>query len=150
MGGGGHGMGGGSRGGRGNNTPSSSSSTSAASGNVSIVPREQAQALIIRPSDDVFDIEANGRRMAYRFDGKHNYGPQYGGTVAMTWSAPELVIETHPDGGGTSIEDHYSLSSDGKKLSLVIRNQRDTDGSVQQTRRVFVRRDENAATAKLP
>ena len=81
MGGGGHGTGGG-RGGHGNNSSSNSDSSAGANANTSVMPREHAHALIIRPSDDVFDIEANGRRMAYRYDGKRNYGPQYGGTVS--------------------------------------------------------------------
>ncbi len=115
MGGGGHGTGGG-RGGHGNNSSSNSDSSAGANANTSVMPREHAHALIIRPSDDVFDIEANGRRMAYRYDGKRNYGPQYGGTVSLTWAAPELVIETHHDAGG-SFEEHYQLSPDGKKLN---------------------------------
>ncbi|HEY8011685.1 MAG TPA: hypothetical protein VIE67_11905 [Rudaea sp.] len=77
---GGHGMGGG-RGGHGNHASSRDDSSASATASTSVMPREHAHALIIRPSDDVFDIEANGRRMAYRYDGKHNYGPQYGGTV---------------------------------------------------------------------
>jgi hypothetical protein len=140
-GGGGHGGMGGSHGDRGNRSASSSDSSAGAAANTAIMPRDHARALMIRASDDVFDIEANGRRMAYRYDGKHNYGPQYGGTVALTWAAPELVIETHPDGGGGSIEEHYTLSPDGKKLTLLLRTQHAIDDSVQETRRVFVRRD---------
>ncbi|MGH8121221.1 MAG: hypothetical protein ACREPT_00435 [Rudaea sp.] len=141
MGGGGHGFGGG-RGGHRNHAASDDSGTSAAAGaSTSIMPREHAGALIIRPSDDVFDIEANGRRMAYRYDGKHNYGPQYGGTVSVTWAAPELVIETHADAGG-SFEEHYRLSADGKKLTLLLRAQPVAGGSVQETRRVYVRRED--------
>jgi len=145
---GGHGMGG-SHGGHGDHSAASGDSTTGANLGSAMVPRDHARALIIRPSDDVFDIEANGKRMAYRYDGKHNYGPQYGGTVALTWAAPELVIETHPDGGG-SVEEHYTLTPDGKKLTLLLRTQATVGGSVQESRRVFVRRDQNASTATLP
>ncbi|MGH6996307.1 MAG: hypothetical protein ACREES_11455, partial [Stellaceae bacterium] len=140
MGGGGHGFGG--RGGhRSHSSSDSDSGTSAAAGaSTSVMPREHAHALIIRPSDDVFDIEANGRRMAYRYDGRLNYGPQYGGTVKLTWTPPELVIETHPDGGG-SYEEHYQLSPDGKKLILRLRAQPVAGGDVQEIRRVYVRND---------
>jgi hypothetical protein len=136
---GGHGMGGG-RGGHGNHASSRDDSSASATASTSVMPREHAHALIIRPSDDVFDIEANGQRMAYRYDGKHNYGPQYGGTVSLTRAAPDLVIETHPDGGG-SFEEHYQLSPDGKKLTLRLRVQQTADGPVQETRRVFVRHE---------
>jgi hypothetical protein len=99
-------------------------------------PRASAQAMIIRQSDDVFDIEVDGQRMAYRFDGRNNYGPQYGGTVTLTWATPEMVIETHPDAGG-SVEEHYALSADGKSMTLLVRTQQ-SDSTVRETRRVFV------------
>ena len=149
MGGGGHGMGGG-HGSHGGHPSTSSDSTAGANVSTAIVPRENAHALIIRPSDDVFDIEANGRRMAYRYDGKYNYGPQYGGTIALSWAAPELVIETHPDGSTISIEEHYTLSADGKKLTLRMRTQQSADGSMRETRRVYVRNDEDAKASTLP
>lgn len=137
---GGHGGGGhmGGRGGHSHGAPGtgSSSTSGANAASDAPVPRANAQALIIRQTDDVFDIEVNGQRMAYRFDGKHNYGPQYGGTVSLTWAAPEMVIETHPDAGG-SIEEHYTLAPDGKALTLVVRTQQG-DSTVREIRRVFV------------
>jgi hypothetical protein len=137
---GGGGMGGGMSGGhRGRHTQAADSG--AAGANVaasSVDPRLDAQALIIRQSDVVFDIAADGRRMAYRFDNRNNYGATYGGTVALSWATPELVIEAHPDTGG-SIEEHYSLSPDGKKLTLRIRQQHDNADDAHETTRVFVR-----------
>lgn len=106
-------------------------------------PRLKAHALIIRQSDVVFDVEADGQRIAYRFDNRNNYGATYGGTVTLTWSAPEMVIETHPDGGG-SIEEHYSLSADAKTLTLVTRVQRAGEDTAREIRRTFVRNDDSA------
>lgn len=106
------------------------------------VPRLDAQAMIIRQTDDIFDIEVNGQRMAYRFDGKHNYGPQYGGTVSLTWAQPEMVIETHPDGGGT-IEEHYTLAPDGSTLTMLARTERPGDSNVREIKRVFVHPDDD-------
>lgn len=126
----------------GNRTSSTADATPASAGGfAALVPRDHAEAFIVRPSEDVFDIEANGRRMAYRFDGKHNYGPQYGGTVALHWSAPELVIETHPDGSAASFEEHYALSRDGKQLTWTLRSKSGPDAPAQEQNRVFVRRE---------
>jgi hypothetical protein len=147
-GGGGHGMGGG----RHRSTGAPEGSHPANGGTASGDPRLTAQALAIRQSDVVFDVAADGgTRMVYRFDNRNNYGPAYGGTVTLTWAAPEMVIETHPDGGG-SIEEHYTLSDDGKKLSLRIHEQHAGSDTPQEVTRVFVRQgSEDAATAsKLP
>ena len=147
-GGGGHGMGGGRH--RSGSTPDGSHSANA--GTPPGDPRIAAQALAIRQSDVVFDVAADGgTRMVYRFDNRNNYGPAYGGTVTLTWAAPEMVIETHPDGGG-SIEEHYTLSDDGKKLSLRIHEQHAGSDTARDVTRVFVRQgSEDAATAaKLP
>lgn len=110
-------------------------------------PRLNAQALTIRQSDVVFDVAADGgKRTVYRFDNRNNYGPAYGGTVALTWAAPEMVIETHPDSGG-SIEEHYTLSADGKKLTLRIHQQRAGADSAGDVTRVFVRAGTQGATS---
>jgi len=150
-GGGGHGgMGGGMGGGGGHHGRqsqggSSGDSSAGATANAPADPRLKAHALIIRQSDVVFDVEADGQRIAYRFDNRNNYGATYGGTVTLTWSAPEMVIETHPDGGG-SIEEHYSLSADAKTLTLVTRVQRAGEDTAREIRRTFVRNDDAADT----
>ncbi len=146
--GGGHGGGMGGMGGGGHHGRHSQDTSDANAGTnaaVPAVPRLNAQALIIRQSDMVFDIDADGRRMAYRFDNRHNYGPIYGGTVTLTWTTPEMVIETHPDTGGT-IEEHYTLSPDGRKLTLRIHQQRAgaNDDDAHDITRVFVRNADDA------
>jgi len=114
--------------------------------------RSSARALTIRQSDVVFDIAAEGgKRTAYRFDNRNNYGAAYGGTVTLTWAAPEMVIETHPDAGG-SIEEHYWLADDGRKLVLRTREQRVGADAVREQTRTFVRRGAQQAvtTSTLP
>jgi hypothetical protein len=114
-------------------------------------PRIGAQALTIRQSDVVFDIAADGgKRTVYRFDNRNNYGAAYGGTVMLTWAVPEIVIETHPDAGG-SIEEHYTLSDDGKKLSLRVHEQRAGADTARDVTRVFVRSGtQEASTSTTP
>lgn len=118
------------------------------------VPRARARALTIRQSDVVFDIAADGgTRMVYRFDNRNNYGPAYGGTVSLNWSAPEMVIETHRDAGG-SVEERYSLSADGKQLTLKIHElpadaAMGGSGSAHDITRVFAR-EGVAGAAGLP
>jgi hypothetical protein len=144
MGGGGRGMGGGGHHGHGAQSAANGSSASVAMpGND---PRVHANTLIIRQSDTVFDVAADGQRTAYRFDNRDNYGAQYGGTVTLKWLAPEMSIETHPDNGGTIIE-HYTLSDDGKKMALEIRSEQ-ADGSAREIRREFHRDDGTAASAQ--
>ena len=144
-GGGGRGMGGGHHG-RGAPNASGGATAAAMPGND---PRLHAHTLIIRQSDTVFDVAADGQRAAYRFDNRNNYGAQYGGTVTLKWLAPEMSIETHPDNGGTIIE-HYTLSDDGKKMALEIRSEQ-ADGSAREIRREFHRDDGSAAsTQTLP
>jgi hypothetical protein len=142
---GGHGMGGGGMGGGGmgggggRHHSGDSSGATASAAAVQGVPRIAAQALTIRQSDVVFDIAADGgKRMVYRFDNRNNYGAEYGGTVSLTWAAPEMVIETHADAGG-SVEEHYTLSDDGKKLSLRVHEQRIGADTTRDITRVFVR-----------
>ena len=108
-------------------------------------PRLHANALIIRQSEVVFDIAANGQRAAYRFDNRNNYGAPYGGTVMLTWATPEMIIETHPDGGG-SIEEHYSLTPDGKRLTLHIREQKAGEDTAREFTRTFVRNADDVST----
>jgi hypothetical protein len=110
-------------------------------------PRLHAHTLIIRQSEVVFDVAADGQRMAYRFDNRNNYGAPYGGTVTLTWSEPEMVIETHPDGGG-SIEEHYTLAPDSKRLTLHIREQKVGEDTAREFTRVFVRNEDAAAPAE--
>jgi len=110
-------------------------------------PRINAHALTIRQSEVVFDIAADGKRVAYRFDNRNNYGAAYGGTVNLSWAAPEMVIETHPDAGG-SIEEHYSLSADGKKLTLRVHEQRAGSDSAHDVSREFVRNGAEGSTAQ--
>lgn len=113
-------------------------------------PRSAAQSLAIRQSDVVFDVAADGgRRMVYRFDNRNNYGPDYGGTVTLTWSAPDMIIETHPDGGG-SVEERYTLSGDAKQLTQHVHEQRAGADSSRDFTRVFVRRGSSEAASPLP
>jgi hypothetical protein len=152
MGGGGMGGGGMSGGGhRGRHSQDAAGGNASTNVAASGDPRVHANALIIRQSEVVFDVAANGQRMAYRFDNRNNYGAPYGGTVTLTWSTPEMVIETHPDGGG-SIEEHYGLSADGKRLTLRIREQRSGEDTARETTRAFVRNadDTSAAPGTLP
>jgi hypothetical protein len=144
---GGHGGHGGGGGGGGHHGQSGQSAPSNAEpvGAPSMSLRVDAHELIIRQSDVVFDIAANGKRTAYRFDNHNNYGSAYGGTVQLTWSAPEMVIETHPDAGG-SIEEHYTLTPDGKKLTLLTRVQDPGNDNVRETRHEFERDDGSAAS----
>ena len=139
-------MGGGGHHGGGRNAPNANggASTMAMPGND---PRVQAHTLIIRQSDSVFDVAADGQRAAYRFDNRDNYGAKYGGTVTLKWLAPEMSIETHPDTGGTVIE-HYTLSDDGKKMALEIRTEQ-ADGSAREIRREF-HLDDGSAARTLP
>ncbi len=142
--GGGHGAGGGGHHSHSSgDKPSEGASTSAATAPND--PRLHAHALIIRQSDTVFDVAADGQRMAYRFDNRNNYGSPYGGTVTLSWASPEMIIETHPDGGGM-IEEHYALSDDGQHMTLRIRTEQ-ADGSTQETRRVFDRGEGDAAAS---
>lgn len=97
-----------------------------------------AHALTIRQSAVVFDIAAGGKRTAYRFDNRNNYGAAYGGTVNLSWAAPEMIIETHADAGGV-FEEHYSLSADGKKLTLRVHLQRAGSDTAHDVTREFVR-----------
>ena len=139
MGGGGGGMGGGHGGGHrhsGADAPATSASAGAAT--VDGDPRLSAHALTIRQSEVVFDIAADGKRTAYRFDNRNNYGAAYGGTVNLTWAAPEMVVELHPDAGG-SIEEHYSLSADGKRLTLRVHEQHAGSDAAHDVTREFVR-----------
>ena len=152
MGGGGGGMGGGhggmGGGGHHHSNGSGPAPGAAASGAVAVGdPRVSAHALTIRQSEVVFDVAADGKRTAYRFDNRNNYGAAYGGTVNLSWAAPEMVIETHPDAGG-SIEEHYSLSADGKKLTLRVHEQRAGSDTAHDVVREFVRSDAAGSTAQ--
>ena len=142
-GGGGHGMGGG---GHHHSSDNSNAASSTNAQNAPTDPRLHAHSLTIRQSDTVFDIAASGQRLAYRFDNRNNYGAPYGGTVTLTWEAPEMVIETHPDGGG-SIAEYYTLSDDGKKLNLRIVTQAAGSDNEREIRRTFVRDDGTSATS---
>ena len=143
---GGHGRGMGGGGHHGNRQDGSGTADGAAPANAPLDPRLHAHALIIRQSDVVFDIDADGRRMAYRFDNRNNYGATHGGTVTLTWSAPEMVIETHPDDGGC-IEEHYTLSPDGQQLALRIVVQRAGEDTPHEIRRTYVRNDNDPQRA---
>ena len=143
MGGGGRGMSGSGRGmGSGHHRSEASGETSSRGAGATASagdPRGAAQALTIRQSEVVFDVAADGgKRMVYRFDNRNNYGPAYGGTVTLTWSAPDLVIETHPDAGG-SVEERYTLSEDGKRLTQHVHEQRAGSESARDFTREFVR-----------
>ena len=83
----------------------------------------------------------------YRFDNRNNYGAAYGGTVNLSWAAPEMVIETHPDAGG-SIEEHYALSENGKKLTLRVHEQRAGADTAHDVTREFVRNGADGSTAQ--
>ena len=142
-------MGGGHGGMAGGRHHSNGSAPAASGGAVAAVgdARVSAHALTIRQSDVVFDVAADGKRTAYRFDNRNNYGTAYGGTVNLSWAAPEMVIETHPDAGG-SIEEHYSLSADGKKLTLRVHEQRAGSDTAHDVVREFVRNGAPDSTAQ--
>lgn len=156
-GGGGGGMGGGAgmsgarggMGGGGRHHSNGSADTSASGGAVAAAgdPRVAAHALTIRQSEVVFDIAADGKRTAYRFDNRNNYGTAYGGTVSLGWAAPEMIIESHPDAGGV-FEEHFSLSDDGKKLTLRAHEQRAGSDTARDVTREFVRSDSASSTAQ--
>jgi hypothetical protein len=57
-----------------------------------------------------------------------------------------MVIETHPDGGGT-VAEYYTLSDDGKKLNLRIVTQSAGSDNEREIRRTFVRDDGSSATS---
>jgi len=150
MGGGGMGGGHGGMGGGGHHHSNGSGSApgAAAGGAVAVSdPRVSAHALTIRQSEVAFDVAADGKRTAYRFDNRNNYGAAYDGTVNLSWAAPEMVIETHPDAGG-SIEEHYSLSADGKKLTLRVHEQRAGSDTAHDVVREFVRNGADGSTAQ--
>ena len=137
MGGGHGGMGGGHHRGGSNGGDAAGAGTTAVQSTGA--PRLHAHALTIRQSDVVFAIGADGAdRTAFRFDNRNNYGPAYGGTVTLTWSAPDMIIETHPDGGGSS-EERYTLSADGKQLTQHVHEQRAGSDTARDVTRVFVR-----------
>ena len=150
-GGGGGGMGGGHGGmGGGHHHSNGSAPGAAANGGAAAAigdPRLSAHALTIRQSEVVFDVAADGKRTAYRFDNRNNYGAAYGGTVNLSWAAPEMVIETHPDAGGI-IEEHYALSEDGKKLTLRVHEQRAGADTAHDVTREFVRNGADGSTAQ--
>jgi len=143
---GGRGGMGGMHGGRHGQGASGAAGDSTRGESASANPRLHAHTLLIRQSEVVFDIAADGQRTPYRFDNRNNYGPAYGGTVTLTWSAPEMVIETHPDSGGTIVE-HFTLSADGKQLTLRTSTQRPGEAAREATR-VFARGD--AASSPSP
>ena len=143
------GMGGGMGGGQHGRHSSNSAASTDTDASRPAIPRLHANTLIIRQSEVVFDIAADGQRSAYRFDNRNNYGTQFGGTVMLTWSSPEMVIETHPDAGG-SVEEHFTLAPDGKRLQLVIRMQRAGTDGAREVKRVFVRDDAGAPAGDQP
>ena len=144
---GGHGGMGGMHGGRHGQGASNATGDSSHEKTTPANPRLHAHTLVIRQSEVVFDVAADGQRTPYRFDNRNNYGAAYGGTVTLTWSAPEMVIETHPDSGGTIVE-HFTLSADGKQLTLRTSTQRPGDAEHEVTR-AFTRSDA-ASSAPLP
>ncbi|HEY2394720.1 MAG TPA: hypothetical protein VGH81_01895 [Rudaea sp.] len=147
MGGMGGGHGGGMGGGRHHSGGAAPDGSGTATASLQGDPRVRAQALTIRQSDVVFDVAADGgKRTVYRFDNRNNYGAAYGGTVTLTWSMPDMVIETHPDAGG-SIEERYTLSDDGKKLTMHVHEQVAGSDTPRDVTRVFVRNgSQDAAT----
>ena len=144
---GGHGGMGGMHGGHHGQGASNTAGDSSRGKSAPANPRLHAQTLVIRQSEVVFDVAADGQRTPYRFDNRNNYGPAYRGTVTLTWSAPEMVIETHPDSGGTIVE-RFTLSADGKQLTLRTSTQRPGDTAREATR-VFTRSDA-ASSAPSP
>ena len=66
----------------------------------------------------------------------------------LAWSAPDMMIETHPDGGGM-IEEHYTLSADGKQLTLHTRIQGAGEDTAHEVNRVFVREDGAGAAVSI-
>jgi hypothetical protein len=137
--------GGGMHGGRGHRD-SASGDAPAGSAKANANPRRDAHMLVIRQSEVVFDIDADGQRMVYRFDNRRSNGTPAGSTVKLDWTSPDMVIDTKPQGGG-DISEHYSLSPDGQRLTLLMRMQAVGEDTAREIRRVFVRNGGDAAPA---
>jgi hypothetical protein len=131
--------GGGMHGGRGHRNPASGDAP-ATNAKANANPRRDAHTLVIRQSEVVFDIDADGQRMVYRFDNRRSNGTPAGSTVKLDWTSPDMVIDTKPQGGG-DISEKYSLSPDGKRLTLKMRVQAAGEDTAQEIDRVFVRAD---------
>jgi hypothetical protein len=142
---GGHGGHGGMGGHHGGHSGPDSNGASAAAIGPAPNPRLHAHTLVIRQSEVVFDIAADGQRQVYRFDNRNNYGAQYGGTVTLNWTSPEMTVDTHPDGGGDIVE-RYTLSPDSQHLQLSISTQRLGSDAASEVKRQFDR-DSGAASA---
>ncbi len=139
---------GGGMGGHGRHSNSAAGRSIGNTGTASVDLRLHAQALIIRQSEVVFDIDADGRRMVYRFDNRRTSGTPAGSKSTLAWSAPEMTLQTHPEGGGL-IEEHYSLSPDGKQLTQLIREQPAGADTFRESKRQFVR-DDNGDEGSSP
>ncbi|MBS0557964.1 MAG: hypothetical protein JSR27_11175 [Proteobacteria bacterium] len=134
----GGGMGGGMHGGRSHRGGPSSGNTAVADAKANANPRRDAHMLVIRQSEVVFDIDADGQRMVYRFDNRRSNGTPAGSTVKLDWISPNMRIDTKPQGGGDIVE-KYSMSPDGKKLILTMHVQSAGEDTAQEIDRVFVR-----------
>jgi hypothetical protein len=123
MGGGGHGGGEGGRGGgghhRGADAPAATAGASDAEQNDPGLRRLFAAQLTItklahpdrmRFDDGVHPVELS-------LDGMNVTGPAVGGTVALSATSPELVVDTVTTSGYT-VQEHYRLADDGTHLEL--------------------------------
>jgi len=79
-------------------------------------------------------------------DGMNLSGAGIGGTVALSATSPDLVVESLTD-AGTSVSERYHLADDGKHLELHVRVKAADAEQARETVRVFDR-DGGIAGAK--
>ncbi|MGH8090131.1 MAG: hypothetical protein ACREO6_01615 [Rudaea sp.] len=140
--------GGGMHGGRGHRDATSGDAP-AGNAKANANPRRDAHMLVIRQSEVVFDIDADGQRMVYRFDNRRSNGTPAGSTVKLDWAAPDMIIDTSPQGGG-DISERYSLSPDGKRLTLLMRVQAVGEDTAREIKRTFVRDGDTSQVSGQP
>lgn len=71
-------------------------------------------------------------------DGMNISGPGVGGTVALTATSPDLVVETLTD-SGYSLRERYRFADDGKHLEMHVTLKRPDSDQVREFVRVFDR-----------
>jgi hypothetical protein len=79
-------------------------------------------------------------------DGMNISGPAVGGTVALSATSPELVVDTVTTSGYT-VHEHYRLADDGTHLELHASLKKPGASDVREITRVFDRGEAKAASA---
>jgi len=106
--------------------------------NVTITPLKQRVRL--DDGDHVVELDRDGMNVS---------GPGVGGTVALTSTKPDVVIQTLTD-SGYSLEERYHLADDGHHLELHIRLKRPGADQDTQFVRVFDRPVPATSVAAAP